>query len=47
MVKFQCDGKRMIGKTVFFLFRVEMSKFFAKILARFMLLMSKTCRLCN
>ena len=46
MLKFQCDRKRLVRKTVFFGFCVEMSSFFAKISARVKKLVGFTCRLC-
>ena len=47
MVKFHCDGKRVVIKTVFFGFCVEMPSSFAKIAACVMYFLSITCRLCN
>ena len=47
MVRFQCDGKKKVRKTVFLGFCVEMSNFFAKISARVIKLVRNTCRLCN
>ena len=47
MVKFQCDTKKIVRKTEFFGFCVEMSSFFAKISACVMYFLSIICRLFN
>ena len=47
MVRFQCEGKRVVRKTVFFGFCVKMSSFFAKNLGMRYVILSFTYRLSN